>query len=145
MRSAPPGVTTFTGQLGHEARDLEQVALAARVETLAVLAQQHVVDAVGIGERRAHAGVVADRTHAGKRVHLPAQPGDDRGGGRSRRAEQHAVRLAGRALGLVRDGRAVAPHRGGPLRRREDLERQPGAGQQLARGVDDLDPDALAR
>ena len=131
LQGAPRAVT----EVRHEPDDIGELALAPGIDPLAVLAQEDIVDALRVRQRRAHARIEPDGPDARPRAHLPAEPGHHRRGGGAGGAEEHAVRLAGRPLGFLRQRRA--------LRRREDLERQAGGRQELAGGVHDLEPDAF--
>ncbi len=133
LLQGPPGAVA---EVGHEPDEIGQLALAPRIDPFAVLAEEHIVDALGIGQRRAHPRVEPDRPDAGPRAHLPAKPGHHLRGGRTGGAEEYAIRLARGPLGFLRQRRA--------LWRRENLERQARAHQELAGGVHHLDPDALA-
>src|SRR5439155_615744 len=125
IRQRPPG--------------LREVALAPGIHSLGVLADDDEVDAVGIGQRRAHARVELRGTHAGPGVHLPAQPADHARRGRARGAEEHGVGRAARALRLLGDRGARRRN----LEGRQDLHRHAGAAQHLARGLDHLEADGL--
>src|SRR5439155_12187082 len=94
---APAAVT----QVGHDAGEIGQITLAPGIDPFAVLAHDDVVDAVRIGQRRAHARAEANRSHAGPRAHLPAQPAHHVRRGRARGAEEDAVRFSRHALSLL--------------------------------------------
>ena len=124
-------------QVGHDIDQIDQLAFASRVEPLAVLAQEDVVDAVGIGQGRAHAREEADGPHAGPRAHFPAEPGHDVGT-LTGPAAPKSTPSASRAAFLVSSGR------GEPWGGVRILRGRPGTRQELAGGIHDLDPDALS-
>src|SRR5262249_21352227 len=95
--------TEAVADIRQRALRVRKVALAARIDALRVLTDDDEIDALGIGERRAHARVKFRRPHAGPCVHLPAQPADDARRRGPRGAKEHGVGVTADALRLVRD------------------------------------------
>src|SRR5205085_2200940 len=79
----------LVAELWQRAREIGELALAARIEPFGELTHDDVIDAVGPRERRRRTRIVLHGPHARVRALLPPEPADDGGRrGTARGAEE---------------------------------------------------------